>query len=297
MVFDAFSKSESYSLQARRVDAALGVASAVMLAVAVTPGSSAKQKETDHAVSLILARASEIAKAAMSLVGRVDSIDQAASLRNRIRQYAVDAASLDWRLHQGAKAALDRDQLDEVFKNVAAFSDEDPNAGDVEAHILPIAAERRLAHLSALSIVREAVADFSYFQEDASQIIEHSFAVVIEAVATVTDSLMEQMELDELPREQARAAVEGRVINTVAKIYGETYRSIARCAIKALASMQPVEKLRQMQEYKSGSWPTMEISASFHVAIERTLEMVASVSRVKDKGLSQPMKIEPREAL
>ena len=258
--------------RARKLCAAMKVVSAVMSGVAVAPGGDASTEEIVSTAKDLLARATQLAEAALPIVG-VDAADpEFGAVRDALRQNAAETISMQWRLsHATGRKALTVEQITELYRTVkdSDFLSEIPSAGEV-----PMAADvvtaRRVAMISVVTEVHNAVVAFDYYHPKPELLTEAGVTKVAEASRQGLDRIL----AGGTHTKVVEAAVAQIFMARAGQLYAQNYRAYADRDIRALHEMSPDERMCKIREHRTTGLPTDHIDAAYSRLLDRMTDMV-----------------------
>ncbi|MEX3614789.1 MAG: hypothetical protein VB141_13790 [Burkholderia gladioli] len=258
------------------------VVSAVMLAVAVSPGGDGADAEIDEAARTLLARASGLAEAALPLLGARAGDkdgDEGAVIRNQLRQYAAEVVSLQWRLaHSTGHKDLSVEQIMRVYRQVdeSAFLRE-VSAGDasaLSADGMDAVAARRLVIVAIRTELHNAVENFAYLHPDPHTLVEAG----VRTVVRVADDALTQLLPAGRHDDEVRRVFSRSFLERAGALYAQNWRSIARKDVQRIAEMDPQERLRFVHEHRVGGMPTEHIDTAYASLMQRLVTLILDVA-------------------
>jgi hypothetical protein len=258
------------------------IVSAVMLAVAVSPGGDGDDAEIDEATRTLLARAALLAEAALPLLGgRAGDKggEEGATIRNQLRQYAAETVSLQWRLaHSTGQSDLSVEQIMRIYRQVdeSAFLREldAEEASALNAECPDAMAARRLSILAVTTELNNAVGNFAYLHPEPHELVEAG----VRTVVRLADHALAQL----LPAGQHDDAVH-RIfsccfLERAGMLYAQNWRAIARKDVQRIAEMDPQERLRFVHEHRVTGMPTRHIDTAYEALMQRLAKLILEVA-------------------
>lgn len=268
------------SAAGRKACTVMKVVSAVILAVAVSPGGDSDDAAIDTATRTLLARAADLANAALPLLGERGAGERGATMRNQLRQYAADTVSLQWRLaHSTGYGDLSVDQIMRIYREVdrSSFIDEVDAAEDADPAMGPdMVAARRVALLAVTTELHNAVGNFDYFHPDPAQLVEAG----VKVVARLADAALAQLLPPGLHDEATRSAFTRIFLERAGTLYAQNFRAIARKDVGRIAAMDEQERLRFLHENRVGGLPTAHIERAYEALMSRMVRLILDASPV-----------------
>lgn len=258
--------------QGRKACAVMKVVSSVMLAVAVYPGGDANAAEINEATRTVLARALELAEAVLPWLDGKAEGERGPVMRNQLRQYAADTVSLGWRLsHSTGYKDLSASQIMQIYQQVdeSNFVDESGAEAD-DVSVMDLVAAKRIALVSVMTEVHNAVGNFDYFAPDPDKLVESGVRTVIGASEMALSRLLP----DGLHDERTRTVFTHAFIERAGLLYAQNFRAVARKDVKKLTAMEDTERARFIHENKTTGLSTSHIDDAYHALMERMVSLI-----------------------
>ncbi|WP_233176952.1 hypothetical protein [Ralstonia sp. ASV6] len=256
----------------RKLCSVMKVVSAVMGGVAVSPGGDASLEEIVAATKDLLTRATDLAEAALPIVGMDADDPEYASLRIALRQSAAETISVQWRLaHATGKKELSVEQITEIYRAVkdSDFLSEIPSRGEVPL-ATDVVTAKRLALIAVVAEVHNAVAAFDYYHPKPELLTEAGVTKVVEAAGRSIERIL----AGATHTKAVEAAVAQIFIARAGQLYAQNYRAYADRDICALYEMSPDERMCKIREHRATGLPTDHVDAAFVRLLDRMTEMV-----------------------
>jgi hypothetical protein len=263
----------------RKAYAVMKVVSAVMLAVAVSPGGDSDDASIDEATRALLARASDLAEAAMPLLGERVGSEDGAVMRNQLRQYAAETVSLQWRLaHSTGHKDLSVEQIMRVYQQVdesALLRDVNvAESSSLDGASIDAVISRRLAIVTITTELHNAVGNFAYLHPEPVSLVEAGVRTVVRVADDALARLLPAGQHDETTQQAFSQAF----LERAGTLYAQNWRSIARKDVQRISEMDPQERLRFVHENRVGGMPTAHIDAAYEVLMSRLVALVLEVA-------------------
>ncbi|KVV07307.1 hypothetical protein [Burkholderia ubonensis] len=256
----------------RKVCSVMKVVSALMSAVATSPGGGSSAEDIAAAATTLLARATELADAATPLLGVGEASPQFPALRNALREGAADTISMQWRLaHATGMRELTVSQIADIYRSVKE-ADFIPDT-DLEASDAPVTdpvVARRLALFGATTEIHNAVTAFGYFHPQPDNLVAAGLAAVVSSCDRAIERILSSGEVSAA----TRAAVEQTLIERAGLLYAQNYRAVANRDIKMLSMLDPEERMCRVREHRATGMPTAHIDEAFTRLMDRMVDMV-----------------------
>lgn len=262
----------------RKACTVMKVVSAVILAVAVSPGGDSEDAAIDETTRTLLARAAELADAALPLLGERGKGDAGVLVRNQLRQYAAETVSLQWRLaHAQGYRDLNVDQIMRIYREVdeSAFLKEMHalEAGQAGIDRMDPVSGRRLALVAITTELHNAVENFDYRHPEPATLVEAG----VRTVVRVADAALAEL----LPAgvdDATRSTFSRIFLERAGTLYAQNWRAIARKDVKRILEMEPAERLRVMHESRDTGMPTGHIDVAYESLMARLVTLIRDVA-------------------
>ncbi len=256
----------------RKVCSVMKVVSAIMCGVATSPGGDAPVEAIVAATKDLLARATELADAALPLVGLAEGDPDFASIRNVLRQNAAETIAMQWRLaHTTGLKTLSVEKITEIYRSVkeSEFLAEITTDGE-SATARDVVTAKRLAMISVVAEVHNAVAAFDYYHPKPEILTEAGVTAVVEGASRGIERIL----AGGSHSSEVHAAVAQVFISRAGQLYAQNYRAFANRDIRGLEEMTPDERLCRIRECRTSGMATSHIDEAYRRLLDRMVDMV-----------------------
>lgn len=252
----------------RQFCGALHVSSSLMAAIALYPGVSDEQALSE-ATRELTERAARMVRGAFELArAKAVQDDDLKAFLFHMKRQAADLVAAQWRVeHSGAGEPMPVDRMLQIFEQVAGSADEDD--GVVPLSVDELSA-KRLALLSVLPVIFDAVNRFDFFA-DPLQVVSEGANVVVSASREATERLfLGRGGADALHRALGQA-----VVRRTGYLYAANYDACSRRVAAELMAMPEDQQFLVIEEAKqNGGLPRDLVETSFWKLMDRMVGMV-----------------------
>jgi hypothetical protein len=262
---------QSLHWKGRKVCSITKVVSALMNAVATSPGGDAPAADIEAATRLLIERAANLADVALPLVDIAEDDPQFLAVRNALREDAADTIAMQWRLaHTTGVRALSIEQIAEIYRAVKEADFLPPDGATEQPYPASALTAKRLALLVASSLIHDAVTAYGYYHPDPSQLVTKGVLEVAKVSTGGIERILGSGEADE----GTRASVTQTFIERAAMLYAQNYRAHAHRDIKVLALLDDDERLCRIRENRAMGFSTEHIDISFARLVAQMVDMI-----------------------